>query len=219
MAQRRRPAAKTSIERRQPADGLPEIEVRASSRRTKTATAWWEGEVLVVAVPARVKGKEREELISWLVERSKRRRPASFISDPELLERARSLVDIYDLGVDVVGIRFVTNQRRRWGSCSTGSGHIRISDRLKVTPGWVLDAVLVHELAHLAVADHSAAFHELADRHPRQREASLYLEGFQAGLDLADGHNRTTERDEDATDTAAADNEIPGPSAQERFEL
>ena len=45
--------------------------------------------------------------------------------------------------------------------------------------------MLVHELAHLHEADHSAAFHELADRHPRQEESAIFLDGYALGLGLA----------------------------------
>jgi hypothetical protein len=55
---------------------------------------------------------------------------------------------------------------------------------LRQCPEWVIDAVLVHELAHLIEADHSAAFYELANRHPRQAECALFLDGFALGLGL-----------------------------------
>ena len=48
----------------------------------------------------------------------------------------------------------------------------------------IIDAVLVHELAHLVEADHSSAFYEIANRHPRQEESALFLEGFALGLGL-----------------------------------
>ena len=225
MATRRRPAASTSIERR-PAEGRrPELEIRASARRTKTATAWWEGRVLVVAVPARVRGVAREELIDWLVERSRRRRPATVSTDPELLARALDLIATYDLGVEVASVRFVTNQNRRWGSCSPESRVIRLSDRLRVAPSWVLDAVLVHELAHLAVADHSAAVHALSNRHPRQRDAGIYLDGLQAGLE---GRIRTEDEESSGPDAMSGEatalstrrrRRPATPEGQERFDL
>ena len=228
MAARRRPAASTSVERR-PAEGRrPELEIRASARRTKTATAWWEASVLVVAVPARVKGAAREELIDWLIERSRRRRPATFSTDPELLDRAKALIAIYDLGVEVESVRFVSNQNRRWGSCSPGTRVIRLSDRLRVAPPWVLDAVLVHELAHNAVADHSAAFHALANRHPRQRDAGIYLDGLQAGLECrarseGDDAGPSEELDEGVTpvspDSPEPRTSPPAPKGQEQFNL
>jgi predicted metal-dependent hydrolase len=74
----------------------------------------------------------------------------------------------------------------RWGSCSPATGTIRISDRLAGVPGWVLDAVLVHELAHLIHADHSAAFHELANRHPRAADSDVFLAGYSLGLQRAE---------------------------------
>ena len=46
-------------------------------------------------------------------------------------------------------------------------------------PGWVLDAVIVHELAHLVEANHSPAFHALADRYPKQERAHGFLLAMQ----------------------------------------
>ena len=181
--------------------------------------------MLVVAVPARVRGVAREELIDWLVERSRRRRPATVSTDPELLARALDLIATYDLGVEVASVRFVTNQNRRWGSCSPESRVIRLSDRLRVAPSWVLDAVLVHELAHLAVADHSAAVHALSNRHPRQRDAGIYLDGLQAGLE---GRIRTEDEESSGPDAMSGEatalstrrrRRPATPEGQERFDL
>lgn len=223
MATGRRPGVPSSIERR-PAEGKrPELEIRASARRTKTATAWWEGSVLIVAVPARVRGSAREDLIEWLIERSRRRRPATFSTDPELLERARALISTYDLEVEIESVRFVTNQNRRWGSCSPESRVIRLSDRLRVAPSWVLDAVLVHELAHLAVPDHSAAFHALANRHPRQRDAGIFLDGLQIGLEgrsrSEEGPAPGDEPDDPTRSTVRPRSDQRSTEAQARFDL
>jgi hypothetical protein len=186
MSKRRSSSSRlTGIERRDATGSWPAIEIRSSPRRRKTATAWWEGATLVVAMPGHVREPDRTELIAWLVERASRRRPSMTRSDPELLERALEMAARYELGVEPIAVRFVSNQRRRWGSCTPETGVIRLSDRLRAVPGWVLDCVLVHELAHLAHHDHGPAFSELADRHPRQAEASVFLEGYQLGLDLA----------------------------------
>jgi len=82
-------------------------------------------------------------------------------------------------------LRWVTNQARRWGSCTPSTGAIRLSSRLRVVPDWVLDAVIVHELAHLHEASHSAEFKVLCERYPRLAEAEAYLLGFEHGGTLA----------------------------------
>jgi hypothetical protein len=49
-------------------------------------------------------------------------------------------------------------------------------------PEWVLDSVLVHEVAHLTHPDHSSAFHKLAGAYPRHKEAGVFLAGYGLGL-------------------------------------
>lgn len=164
----------------------PALEIRFSTKRRRTATAWWEGTTLIVALPARMPAGDRESTIQWLIAKASKQRPVLHQSDEVLLERAKELSERFDLGADPRSVRFVSNQKKRWGSCTPSTGEIRISHRLKVAPSWVLDAVLVHELAHLCVDDHSERFHELANRYERQNDARLFLEGFQLGLGLAD---------------------------------
>ncbi len=162
--------------------GDPEVVVRTSSRRRKTATAFWEGERIVVVIPAHVRRADRAELVSWLVARTLERRGPAARSDDELAARASDLADRYLGGVRPNSIRWVKNQEKRWGSCTTVTGEIRLSHRLRWVPDWVLDATIVHELAHLVHPDHSPSFHALANRHPRQAEAALFLEGYSLGL-------------------------------------
>ena len=72
-------------------------------------------------------------------------------------------------------------QTRRWGSCSPADATIRISDRLAELPLWVLDYVIVHELAHLAEANHGPGFHALVARYPRSERAVGFLEAVSLG--------------------------------------
>jgi hypothetical protein len=161
----------------------PEIEIRVSRRRKKSAVSFWENGRIVVVLPAHVTGPRRDELVAWLVERTRSRRPGSGASDDVLERRAAELADTYVDGVRPSSVRWVTNQHKRWGSCTQDTGEIRLSHRLQHVPGWVLDAVLVHELTHLLHPDHSVRFHEVANRFPRQHEASVFLDGFSHGLE------------------------------------
>lgn len=168
-----------------PADFRPEVEIRASSRRRKTATAHYESGRIVVLVPARLTVPERHDLADHLVDRLLRRSPRSVASDSALMRRAGQLSDRYLGGVRPRSIRWSANQSRRWGSCTPSTRDIRISSRLQVVPDWVLDSVVMHELAHLLEASHSPRFHALADRYPRLVEADAYLLGYSLGMSAA----------------------------------
>jgi hypothetical protein len=161
----------------------PEVEVRVSARRKKTSEAKWVGGRIVVSVPAHLDVDSRQKTIDWLVDRLlTRHRLQARLGDDELLARAVALSERYLVGARPASVRWVTNQTARWGSCSCHSGDIRVSHRLRAVPDWVLDSVLVHEVAHLTHPDHSPAFHRLAAAYPRHAEAGIFLAGFGLGL-------------------------------------
>jgi hypothetical protein len=166
-------------------DTGPQVEVRISARRQKTSEARWDGDRIVVSLPAHLDVESRQSTIDWLVERlMTRHRLPSKLGDDDLLTRAVALSERYLVGARPASVRWVTNQTARWGSCSYYSGDIRVSHRLRACPDWVLDSVLVHELAHLTHPDHSPAFHRLADGYPRHHEAGVFLAGYGLGLSL-----------------------------------
>ena len=162
----------------------PEVEIQVSPRRKKTGTAHWSGSRIIVQIPANVRGKDRTIFVDELVERLLTQRPQVAAGDGTLEERARLLAAEFNNGIEPASVRWVTNQQSRWASCSPATKEIRVSSRLRQCPEWVIDAVLVHELAHLQVADHSPAFYEIANRHPRQDDSELYIEGYALGLGL-----------------------------------
>jgi predicted metal-dependent hydrolase len=163
----------------------PEVEIRPSTRRRKTATAYYESGRIVVLVPARLTVEQRQALADRLVDRLLHRNSRSVASDEALVTRASQLADRYLEGTRPRSIRWSARQHQRWGSCTPATRDIRISSRLQVVPDWVLDSVIVHELAHLLEASHSPRFHELAARYPRLAEADAYLLGYSLGMSSA----------------------------------
>jgi len=161
------------------------VEVRTSTRRRKTATAFWQNDTIVVVLPSWMRPPESDHMVENLVRRVLAQRPNRHASDDDLDRRAAHLAGHYLNGTLPRSIRWVANQRHRWGSCSLPSHDIRVSDRLRVVPAWVLDAVLVHELAHLDEPSHSSRFRELAGRYPRMGDADTFLQGFSLGLEHA----------------------------------
>ncbi len=167
----------------------PEVEIRRSRRRRRTVSAHREGGRTVVLVPAGMSRAEEERWVTRMLARldagERRRRP----SDADLLERAGELSRRYLGGrARPASVRWVTNQHRRWGSCTSVDGSIRLSHRLQGMPGYVVDYVVLHELAHLLVGGHGPRFWELLAGYPRLERARGYLEGVAAAahLDLSD---------------------------------
>jgi hypothetical protein len=69
----------------------------------------------------------------------------------------------------------IRDQSSRWASASA-NGSLSFSWRLLLAPPFVLDAVVVHELAHLRIRGHTQRFWALVERHaPRTPEARRWL--------------------------------------------
>lgn len=76
----------------------------------------------------------------------------------------------------------VRDQRSRWGSCSA-AGHLSFSWRLVLAPGFVLDYVAAHEVAHLVEMNHSPRFWALVDQTSSERaKAERWLRAHGADL-------------------------------------
>ncbi|MEZ5142630.1 MAG: M48 family metallopeptidase [Acidimicrobiales bacterium] len=174
-----------------PAHPLP-VEIIRSARRRRTISASVVDGTIRVRVPAGMAPDEERRHVQALVDRVQRK----LVAGPVDVEgRARTLARRHGLP-QPASVRWVGNQRERWGSCSPRTGEIRISDRLAGFPVWVLDYVLVHELAHLVEANHSPAFHALVDRYPKAERARGFLIAKGLGdlegdaLDDGDGDHR-----------------------------
>ena len=165
----------------------PKVEVRRSSRRKSTVTAYRERDTIVVLLPSRMSAREEQKWVDQMVRRvlAKETRASGPQDDTELAERASDLSAAYlapALGEapEPASITWVGNQQHRWGSCTPSTRTIRISERLRPMPSWVVDYVIVHELTHLVEPSHSARFWSLVSAYPQTERARGYLEGYQA---------------------------------------
>lgn len=144
------------------------------------------GGKLVVRAPAGMSDADLAPIIANLRQRLARRTRPVPQSDETLQTRTQELNRQYFNGrLHWRSIRYVTNQQKRFGSCTPATGTIRISHRLAAMPAWVRDYVIIHELAHLEQANHGPRFWALVNRYPLAERARGYL--MASGLEQEDG--------------------------------
>ncbi len=158
-----------------------DVEVRRSKRRRLTVSAYRDGERIVVLLPAYMSRKQEAEWVEEMVARIEKSERQAVLTDDQLFERATELSDAYLGGLaQPRTVRWVSNQKQRWGSCTPADRTIRLSERLQGMPPWVVDYVIVHELAHLLEPGHDAAFWGWVDHYPHAERAKGYLLGWSA---------------------------------------
>lgn len=107
------------------------------------------------------------------------RRVGAFLRDEArlvLAHRSRSLSASIGRKVARVTVR---DTKSRWGSC-TADGELSFSWRLILAPGWILDYVVAHEVAHLAEMNHGPDFWRLVETlvgNPKPARSWLKLHG------------------------------------------
>lgn len=168
----------------------PAVEVRRSRRRRRTVSAYRDDDgTVIVLIPARMTRAQEAEWVETMVARLTRSEQRRAPSDAALAKRAAQLSGKYLEGLArPASVRWVDNQQHRWGSCTPADKAIRLSSRLQGMPVWVVDYVLMHELAHLLENGHTDAFWRMVDRFPKAERARGYLEGVAhaARLDITE---------------------------------
>jgi predicted metal-dependent hydrolase len=165
-----------------------EVIVKRSARRKKTIQARMVNGALVIMAPASISERELAEHISSLKARMVRRMGGR--DDAHLAMRAEHLNQKYfDGHLRWKSISYSDRQMKRFGSCTIDDRTIRISSRMRETPQWVEDYVVVHELAHLIEPSHNKRFKELVGRYPLAERTI----GFLSALDMMERRRNRAE--------------------------
>lgn len=153
-----------------------QVKVIKSSRRTKTVSARMENDVMVIRAPKHISDEELNAMIEDFKKRFERKEKRARLDDDDLDKRAQQLNQLYfDGQLTWNSMTWSTRQNSRYGSCTPANKTIRISHQLEKVPRFVLDYVIVHELAHLLEANHGQGFWDLVYRYPKTERARGYL--------------------------------------------
>lgn len=128
------------------------------------------GDVLKIMVPDNLTTAQEAHWVQVMTTKLARKSTAR----PDLATRVERLTRTYNLKTPD-SVEWSDRQNHRWGSCTPGTGRIRLSSRMIAYPDWVIDYVLVHELAHLSETGHGPAFKALVGRYPKAERAEGYL--------------------------------------------
>lgn len=158
--------------------GEPPVEVVRSTRRRSRATAFVREGRVVVQLPANLPADASERTIGDLVARVTRRHRADQRGgDAWLAARAELVGRRWLDGARATRVSWSDRMSRRWASATPADGSIRVSSAAAAFPDRVVDYLLVHELAHLRVPDHSPDFHDLVAGFPDHEWARGFLAG------------------------------------------
>jgi len=155
------------------------IEVTRSARRRKTVQARVIDGVLRIAIPGHMSVSEEHHWVEVMRAKFDRQQDTAKVN---LAARAADLAAVLSLPTPT-SIVWSERQRTLWGSCTPSTGAVRIATRVAAYPDWVIDYVIVHELAHLEQSDHSEAFWDLVGRYPLAERARGYLQAKNGAAD------------------------------------
>lgn len=167
-----------------------EVKVIRSRMRKRTVSARVVGKVMYIHAPMDISDEKLEKVIEDFKIRLEKRRIKKELNSGEDLERIGQRLNKRYFGgkVKVKSMKYVTNQHKRFGSCSHRTGTIRLSHRLAGMPEWVRNYVIIHEMAHIIEPNHSKSFWEIVSRYKLAERARGYLiaKGFEIEGDVQD---------------------------------
>jgi len=161
---------------------LPAYRVIRKERRRRSISAFRQGGVIEIHIPAKMSRRQEIEIIPEMISMVLRRESRSRKTDLQLLQMGTELMLEYlpDFDVQPASINW-RSMSERWGSCTTVDRTIRISDRLVGAPIYVLNYIIFHELIHLKIPGHDQDFYNYLNRFTNQQKCEAFLEGFELG--------------------------------------
>ncbi len=174
----------------QNSEGKPLAVTVRRDRRLKKSARWQyeEDGSILLRVPERLRQGEVARLLGDIeqqIERQEknRRQRSERNTDADLQARAEYINSKHFRGeIKWEAIRWVGNMNTRLGSCTNGGatdGHIRVSDKIRDWPQWVIDYIIAHELSHRVYPNHSREFWEyLETGYPLSERARGFIKGY-----------------------------------------
>lgn len=156
---------------------VTEIKILRSKKRKRCVSARMVKDILIVRAPEHIADERLQKVIGELKAKIERKQLREELNkDQFLVRRAQEINKQYfEDKLHINSIQYVTSQNSKFACCNYRTGNIRISHRIGKMPQWVKDYVIVHELAHLVVPDHSQAFWEVVNRYKLSERARGYL--------------------------------------------
>ncbi|HHV65580.1 MAG TPA: M48 family metallopeptidase [Peptococcaceae bacterium] len=129
--------------------------------------AAFKGSRIVANIPPGLNSQEQSLLLKKLIKKWYLGQANKLL--PELLDYYSKLMDIPYQKLKV------KDQKTRWGSCSS-KGNINLNWRIIMAPNPVTAYVIIHELAHLKIMDHSKEFWTLVAKYlPDYKQCKKWL--------------------------------------------
>lgn len=143
------------------------LEVKEELSR-KTAVGELKVNVIFIQLPSGINGFQKQKLCSTIISRI-----MANVFHKEISDRVMEINKQF-FNKTIKSVRLKHNSSN-WGSCSS-KNNINLSTRLLLTPQFITDYIIVHELAHLVYMDHSDKYWKLVGKiMPEYEKAELWL--------------------------------------------
>jgi predicted metal-dependent hydrolase len=164
-------------------EGFEILLVRSKARRRTIQAKLLDDKTIKVMAPYHSDQAFIDEFIKKSVKKLKVRTKISGESST-LENRAAMLRDRFIPEAPDFSIGYSDSLKTTWGKCFVRDKNIIINPKLKDFPLWVLDLVIIHEIAHIIYPDHGRNFRSLVSRYRLKERATGYL--MAKGMKAAD---------------------------------